>query len=186
MLYAAHTLEYTHLQNAMIQDIDISRGKSLGELGNEAGWYVAHTLFAVLSLFAAMALASFAIPPLRDSFGTEAPIDFTSIQLIFTAVAFVVPMFAGFVIAKAKHNDIARYVWISGILMFSVVCVWVLDLPTGPGMCEHCGAFEKLTRTFFDIKHGSGLMGEEGLFIGTWMPLSMIGYAIGAKFGLDS
>ncbi len=71
--------------------------------------------------------------------------------------------------------------------MFSVVCVWVLDLPTGPGLCEKCDSghlLERLIRTFFDIKHGSGLMGGDGLLVGTWIPLSMIGYAIGAKFGI--
>jgi hypothetical protein len=29
-------------------------------------------------------------------------------------------------------------------------------------------------------------MAGDGLFAGTWIPLSMIGYAVGAKFGLDS
>jgi len=76
-------------------------------------------------------------------------------------------------------------VWISGLLTFCIVCVWVLDLPTGPGLCENCGAVEKLYRTFFDIDHGSGLMAGDGLLVGTWIPLSMIGYAIGAKIGLD-
>jgi hypothetical protein len=32
----------------------------------------------------------------------------------------------------------------------------VLDLPTGKGLCESCEAVEKLWRTFFDIRHGSG------------------------------
>ena len=97
-------------------------------------------------------------------------------------------MVAGFVIAVAKvrQDKTAKYIWISAVLLFSIVCVWVLDLPTGNGLCEHCLAMEKLYRTFFDINHGSGLMGGDGLLVGTWMPLSMIGYAIGARFGLDS
>jgi hypothetical protein len=69
--------------------------------------------------------------------------------------------------------------------MFSVVCVWVLDLPTGNGLCENCRALKKLWRTFFYIYHDSGLMGD-GLLVGTSIPLSMIGYAIGAKSGFDS
>jgi hypothetical protein len=169
----------------MIEDIEVSRGKSVGELGHEAFWFAAHTVIAVLALAGGLAAASFASTELRSSFGAENTSDYYTAQLIFTGVAFVLPMIVGFAIAKAKHNDIARYVWISGLLIFSVICVWVLGLPTGPGMCEHCGALEKLVRTFFDIKHGSGLMGEEGLLIGTWIPLSMIGYAVGAKFGLD-
>lgn len=67
----------------------------------------------------------------------------------------------------------------SGYRVFSVMCVWVLDLPTGNGVCENCGALDKLWRTFFDTGHGSGLL------VGTWLPLSMIGYAVGAQFGLE-
>jgi hypothetical protein len=40
---------------------------------------------------------------------------------------------------------------------------------------------DKLWRTFFSINKNSGLLGGDGILIGTWIPLSMIGYAIGAK-----
>ena len=106
-------------------------------------------------------------------------------KLAGTVLAFVVPMVGGFVIARGQNDSIARHTWISGLLLFSVVCVWVLDLPTGNGLCEHCGAVDKLWRTFFDINHGSGLMAGDGLLIGTWVPLSMIGYAAGALFALS-
>jgi hypothetical protein len=95
-------------------------------------------------------------------------------------------MIGGFIVARRQQNDIAGYVWISGVVVFAVVCVWVLDLPTGNGLCENCGAVEKLWRTFFDIQHGSGLMAGDGLVAGAWIPLSMIGYAIGAKFGFNN
>jgi hypothetical protein len=39
--------------------------------------------------------------------------------------------------------------------------------------------------TFFAINHGSGLMGGNGLLLGAWVPLSVLGYAAGAAFGLD-
>ena len=94
-------------------------------------------------------------------------------------------MFGGFIIAKSKHDPVAGYIWISGCIFFALVCVWVIDLPTGPGLCEKCGAIEKLYRTFFDVTHGSGLMGGDGLLVGSWIPLSMIGYAIGARFALE-
>jgi hypothetical protein len=103
-------------------------------------------------------------------------------KLIGTLLALVAPMLGGFLLTRVHANDIARYTWISGLVIFSIVCVWVLDLPTGSGLCENCGAAEKLWRTFFSINHGSGLMAGDGLMIGTWIPLSMIGYAIGAKF----
>jgi hypothetical protein len=109
-----------------------------------------------------------------------------------TALAFVVPLIGGFLIARIERNrsqaQVARYVWISGLLFFAAVCVWVLDLPTGNGLCESCvnEPVQKLWRTFFSFNHGSGLMGGDGVLVGFWMPLSMIGYAVGAKFGLDS
>ena len=154
---------------------DTSRDKTVGDLGREGFWFLTHTLLAVFVLAVVIGVMSMAHPDV-DSSGPK---------LLGTVLAFFVPMVGGFCIARMGANDVARYVWISGLLLFSVVCVWVLDLPTGNGLCENCGALEKLWRTFFDIGHGSGLMGGDGLLVGTWLPLSMIGYAVGAKFGLD-
>jgi len=50
---------------------------------------------------------------------------------------------------------------------------------------RNCGAIEKLWRTFFTFSYGSGLMGGDGLLVGAWIPLSMIGYALGARFALE-
>jgi hypothetical protein len=111
--------------------------------------------------------------------------DDPSPKLVCTVFAFMVPMFGGLIIARIQQNHVARYVWISGLVLFAVVCVWVLDLPTGNGLCQACGAGEKLWRTFFTFSHGSGLMGGDGLLIGTWLPISMVSYAIGARFGLE-
>ena len=154
---------------------DITQGKSIGDLGQEAFWFLTHTLLAVVAL--AIAIAAITM--------THPDPDSTTPKLIGTALAFLVPMIGGFIVARMQQNSIARYIWISGLLLFSVVCVWVLDLPTGNGLCENCGAVEKLWRTFFDIGNGSGLMGGDGLLVGTWMPLAMIAYSIGARFGLD-
>jgi hypothetical protein len=154
---------------------DITQGKSIGDLGREAFWFLTHTFLAVLMLALAVG----------GMWMTHPDADATTPKLIGTGLAFVVPMIGGLIVAKMQQNEIARYIWISGLLVFSVVCVWVLDLPTGNGLCEHCGAVEKLWRTFFDISNGSGLMGGDGLLVGTWMPLAMIAYSIGARFGLD-
>ena len=70
------------------------------------------------------------------------------------------------------------------VLIFAALCVWVIDLPTGPGLCEHCLVIDRLRRTFFDIYHGSGLVAGQGLMVGAWIPLSLFGYALGAAFGL--
>jgi hypothetical protein len=155
---------------------DITQGKSLGDLGSEAFWFLSHTILAVI-LLVGMLAAVWMTHPDPDS---------TTPKLIGTALAFLVPMIGGFIVAKMQQNEIARYTWISGLLFFSVICVRVLDLPTGNGLCENCGAVEKLWRTFFDIGNGSGLMGGDGLLIGTWTPLAMIGYSVGAWFGLEA
>ena len=154
---------------------ETSRDKTVGELGREAFWFMTHTLLAVLVLALVVGLMSTTHPDPESN----------TPKLLGTVLAFFVPMVGGFLIARLQKSDVARYVWISGLLLFSVVCVWVLDLPTGNGLCENCGALDKLWRTFFDIGHGSGLMGGDGLLVGAWIPLSMIGYAVGAKFGLE-
>ncbi len=159
----------------MMRDQDISQDKSPGDLARESLWFLTHTLLAVFILALAMGVISLNHPD-PDS---AAP------KLIGSILAFLAPLAGGFVIARIQQNDIGRYVWISGLVLFSVVCVWVLDLPTGKGLCETCGAVEKLWRTFFTFNHGSGLMGGDGLLVGAWLPLSMIGYAVGAAFGLE-
>ena len=154
---------------------DISQGKSIGDLGREAFWFLSHTLLAIVLLVGVIVIVSLNHPD-PDS---------TTPKVLTTFLAGLIPMLGGAIIARVQRNDIAPYTWISGLVIFSITCVWVLDLPTGNGLCEKCGAVEKLTRTFFDIQHGSGLMGGDGLLVGTWIPLAMIGYAIGATFGLD-
>jgi hypothetical protein len=155
---------------------DISRDKTVGDLGREALWFITHTLLAYIVLAGVIGGISLTHPD-PDSMPPK---------LLGTVLAFFVPMLGGYALARMLHNEVARYVWISGLVIFSVVCVWVLDLPTGNGLCEKCGAVEKLWRTFFDISHGSGLMAGDGLFIGTWIPLCMIGYATGARSALKS
>ena len=155
---------------------DISQGKSVGDLGREAGWFLTHTFIALVMLGAVIVGMTMNHPDPES----------INPKLLATVLAFIVPMIGGFLIARRSQNDIAGYVWISGLVVFAVICVWVLDLPTGNGLCENCGAVDKLWRTFFSIQNGSGLMAGDGLLAGTWIPLSMIGYAVGAKFGLDS
>ena len=158
----------------MVDEFGSSQGKTASDLIREAVRFVTHTVVAVLILLA-IVLVFYVLHTDPDAINPK---------ILATALAFFVPLIGGFLIAKSRHDETARYVWISGMLTFSIVCVWVLDLPTGSGLCENCGAVEKLTRTFFDISHGSGLMGGDGLLVGTWIPLSMIGYAVGAKYGL--
>jgi hypothetical protein len=160
----------------MMRDQNISHDKSVADLGRESLWFIVHSFLAVVFLAVVLGVISLDHPD-PDS---------VMPKLLGTILAFLVPIIGGFLIARIQQNQVARYVWISGLVLFSVVCVWVLDLPTGNGLCETCGTVEKLRRTFFTFHHGSGLMGGDGLLVGTWIPLSMIGYAIGAGLGLDS
>ena len=161
------------------EELEVSQGKSIGELGRDALWFGLHTLLAVLLLALVWGIITL----------TQPDPDATSPKVFATALAFLVPMVGGFIIARILRNrsqaQVARYIWISGLLFFAAVCVWVLDLPTGPGLCEACGPVEKLWRTFFAIDNGSGLMGGDGLLVGAWVPLSMLGYAAGAALGLE-
>jgi hypothetical protein len=158
----------------MAYERDISRDKTPGDLAREALWFLSHTFIAFVLLAIVLGTISLNHPD-PDS---------TSPKLLGTLLALLAPMTGGFLLARIHHNKVAIHTWISGLVIFSILCVWVLDLPTGNGLCENCGAFEKLWRTFFTFTHGSGLMGGDGLLVGAWIPLSMIGYAIGAKFAL--
>jgi hypothetical protein len=158
----------------MANERDISHEKTTAKLSREAFWFLTHTLIAVIILAVTVGVMSLNHPD---------P-DASSPKLLATILAFVAPVAGSFLLTRIHHSGIATHTWVSGLIFFSLVCVWVLGLPTGNGLCEGCGAAEKLSRTFFSFNHGSGLMGGDGLFIGTWIPLSMIGYAIGAKLAL--
>jgi len=155
---------------------DISEDKTMGGLVREAFWFLTHTLIAVIFLAITIGVLSLNHPDPDSS----------TPKLLGTVLAFLVPMVGGFLLARIHHNNVAAYVWVSGVVFFSIVCLRVLDLPTGNGLCENCGAMEKIWRTFFTFNYGSGLMGGDGLLIGSWIPLSMIGYAIGAKLAIKA
>ena len=153
---------------------DIPQDKTMGELTREAFLFLTHTLVAVVFLAITIGVMSLNHPDPDSS----AP------KQLGTILAFLVPMVGSFLLARIHHNNVATYVWVSALVFFSIVCVRVLDLPTGNGLCENCSAAEKVWRTFFTFDQGSGLMGGDGLLIGTWIPLAMIGYAVGAKLAI--
>jgi hypothetical protein len=153
-----------------------SHDNTVADLGREAVWFLTHTLIALLLLAIVIGVMSLNHPD-PDS---PAP------KQLATILALLVPLVGSFLLARIHHNGVAGSIWISGLAIFSVVFVWVLDLPTGNGLCGACGAGEKVWRTFFSFTNGSGLMAGDGLLVGAWIPLSMIGYAIGAKLALNS
>lgn len=159
-----------------MEAVEIRGNKTTNDLLREAAWFLLHTLFAVL-IFVLVMFAFWAARPDPTSAGPK---------LLCTAAALFVPMIGGFIAGRSRRDTVARYVWISALIMFGVVVVHVLDLPTGAGLCDGCGAVDKLWRTFFSIDHGSGLMAGDGVLIGTWIPLSMIGYALGARIAIGT
>ncbi|SEB38328.1 hypothetical protein [Terriglobus roseus] len=154
-----------------MESVEIRGNKTTNDLLREAAWFVLHTLLAVVVLVVLLT-AFWAAHVNPDAAGPK---------MLCTGLAFLVPAAAGFAIMRSQPDDVAPYVWISGALFFGTVCVYVLDLPTGPGLCEHCTLVERLYRTFFSITHNSGMLGGDGVLIGAWIPLSIIGYAVGAK-----
>jgi small basic protein len=161
---------------AVIDQLELpSQGKSMGDLGREALWFAIHTALAALILGVVVVGMMMANAP-----------DTATSKIVGAILALVVPMLGGFLIARLQGYYVAGYVWVSGLILFGAVCVWVLDLPTGPGLCETCGAVGKLVRTFFDVNHGSGLMSGEGFLVGSLLPLAMFGYAAGARIALSS
>jgi hypothetical protein len=153
---------------------EISHEKATAGRAREAAWFFAHTLVAAILLAIAVGVISLNDPDPDSS----------TPRLLGTVLAFLVPLIGGLLLARIHHNRIAGEVWISGLIIFSLACFSVIGLPTGRGLCETCGPGEKLWRTFFTLNRGSGLMGGDGLLVGAWAPLSMIGYAIGAKLGV--
>ncbi|MES2391729.1 MAG: hypothetical protein V4555_08815 [Acidobacteriota bacterium] len=156
-----------------------TQSKTPGDLGREALWFALHSFIAVAALFV-LAITMTAFHPDATATGP---------MLFATLLAFVIPAAVGFAIALKTRNHVARYIWISGLLVFVAACVQVIDLPTGPGRCAECGPDHlilRIWRTFFDFSNGSGLMGGQGVLIGFWIPVALIGYCVGARLALRS
>ncbi len=156
-----------------MEAVEIRGNKSTSDLMHEAGWFLLHTVIAVVLLILVIAAFTLTHPDEEASLP----------KLLCTLAVFLVLMVGGFIAARLQPDTVAGHIWISGMITFAIVCVYVLDLPTGAGLCDGCGAVDKLWRTFFSIDRNSGLMGGDGILVGTWVPLSMIGYAVGARVG---
>ena len=104
-------------------------------------------------------------------------------QLAILLLSAAVPLVVGFLVARVHPTEMATLVWLLGVVWFLIVCLWVLDMPTGPNQCFQCEATEKLTRTFFSLPRPSGLIDNDGPFIATWPAVALFGYSIGAKLG---
>jgi hypothetical protein len=105
-------------------------------------------------------------------------------QIAVLALSVIVPLIAGYIVARIRPSEMAIHIWLAGIIWILCMSLWVIDMPTGPNACLDCTAAEKLTRTFFSFPAPSGLLDDNGPFFATWPAAALIGYAIGARLVL--
>jgi hypothetical protein len=141
-------------------------------LGDQALWILIHSLLAVGSWIAVMLIFTFIVKP-------------DSIPVLLTLLmSFGLPFVIGYLFTRVKQNEMAPYTWLIGLIWFLIICLWILDMPTGPNQCFHCDASQKLYLTFFSFTSDSGLIDNEGRLFGTWPAAALIGYGIGSRFAL--
>jgi hypothetical protein len=144
--------------------------QSTSDLSRQALSFFLHSLLALGSWMALM-LLGYAIHP------AGVP------QVLILLLSAAVPLVVGFLVGRIYSSEMATLVWLLGLIWFLIACLWVLNMPTEPNQCFHCEATEKLTRTFFSWPGPSGLIDNDGPFIGTWPAAALVGYSIGAKLG---
>jgi len=140
-------------------------------LPRQALWFFLNAVLALLAWAALMAVGYVLNPQ-----GVP--------QVAILALSLIVPLIAGAILTKFRQDDMATLVWLLGLIWILIIALWILDMPTGPNECFQCGASEKLTRTFFSIPRPSGLIDNDGPFLGTWPAIALLGYSIGARLTL--
>jgi hypothetical protein len=148
---------------------DEERGEA--NLPAQAVSFFLHTTLALGSWFGLMLLGYALNPPAISQWA-----------ILFLSA--LVPFAVGHVVTRFRQDDMATVVWLVGLISMLILSLWILDMPTGPNACFQCDATEKLTRTFFSVPKPSGLIDNDGPFIGTWPAAALLGYSIGAKLAL--
>jgi hypothetical protein len=105
-------------------------------------------------------------------------------QNAILGISIAAPFVVGLIINRFRQDELAPEVWLIGLVWILIVALWILDMPTGPNECFQCGATEKLTRTFFSLPRPSGLIDNDGPFLGTWPAAALMGYGVGARLAL--
>jgi|HubBroStandDraft_5_1064220.scaffolds.fasta_scaffold32751_3 hypothetical protein len=143
--------------------------KNPSRLSNQIVRFFMHTALAIGSWLGLMLLGYALNPP-----GVS--------QLVILILSLTVPLVVGFAVTRFRPDDMASVIWLVGLVWMLIVSLWILDMPTGPNACFQCDATEKLTRTFFSFPRPSGLIDNDGPFLGTWPAVALVGYSIGARF----
>lgn len=155
----------------MEPSLHIAEEKGNSKLGHQALWFFLHSLVAVASWLVLMWVGYLVNP-------VAVP------QSLILIASIGVPLIVGSIVTRFRQDDMAPLVWLVGLIWLLIVSLWVLDLPTGPNECFQCDATEKLARTFFSLPKPSGLIDNDGPFLGTWPAAALLGYAIGARLAL--
>ena len=133
--------------------------------------FTLHTLVA-LAIWVGLMMAGYALNPLAVP------------QPLILFASLLVPLIIGHIINRFRQDDMAPLVWLIGLIWLLIISLWILDMPTGPNECYKCEAGEKLIRTFFSFPMPSGLIDDDGPFIGTWPDAALLVYSIGARLAL--
>lgn len=139
----------------------------LEKLASQAGSFGLHVLLALGTWLGFMFLGYVVNPP-------------TLSQWLILALSLLLPAFSGYMVSRFWQSEMATVIWLLGVIWTIVFCIWLLDLRTGPGLCDHCEASERIARTLFSFPAPSGLIDNNGPFFATWPAASLIGYSIGA------
>jgi hypothetical protein len=139
-------------------------------LGHQALWVLVHTLLALGSWALVILFITVVLKP------ESVPV------MITLALALTVPFVAGAIFTRIRQNEMASYTWLIGVIWFLIICLWILDMPTGPNQCYHCDASQKIYLTFFSPSEDSGLIDGQGRFLGTWPAAALVAYGIGSRF----
>jgi hypothetical protein len=141
------------------------------KLSAQALSFFMHTALALGSWLALMLIGYVLSPPAIS-------------QTIILILSLLVPLVVGHLVTRVRQDDMATTVWLVGLILMLIMCLWIVDMPTRPNECFQCSVTEKLTRTFFSWPRPSGLIDDDGPFFGTWPTAALVGYSIGARLAM--
>jgi predicted branched-subunit amino acid permease len=157
------------MSSLLLEDEEEQRNEST--LGGQAASFFGHALLGLCAWISLM-LVGYLVNP------ENLP------QMITLGASILVPLFLGIVVNRVRQSEMATAVWLLGVIWFMIVALWIVDMPTAPNQCFNCSLGEKLSRTFFSLPSPSGLIDDDGPFLGTWPAAALIGYAIGARLAM--
>ena len=160
------------------EEFEFEEEPTANRVFKQARSFFAHAALALLVWAALMALG-YTLDPFPISESTD-----PFWHLVLLAFSLLVPMIGGAALNRLRQSEMASSVWLLGLIWSLIICLWVLDLPTGPNMCFQCDATEKMIRTFFSFPQPSGLLDNDVPFLCTWPSAALVGYSMGAAFVL--